>query len=1043
MSGNRQRAYSTTAAGQRRNFSAPVQTLQELKGELPTGNAASAEHIQVLFAHSESRIVSFTFSTTTILAGQPLPWKSPIERTIASGPLRIYKTVPHDVAFLQSGPALKPLLSRTQCWNVDGKSTFCLKLGNANYWRIEILGLEVDQDAKCAEFRAALSKIVAFEVTASPFIRGEHTPVVPSTTGSIPAAMEPVKVWRRPSIVGPFVGVPTSELLRPAVEDKKYEEPAQKPARPQLKLDPPINLTDVPASFRPESPTVSDRRAKYEALFAKGTFKQLKDGESSVSMRRSSLSGDFVFGRHQFRSDVTESSTRLKDSVAPDHEKEPFNPIFPSTNLAKHRQSTPAWFFGDFEIKEKPKQRARCGSPLSEVSDASPGGSPPGSPERLTKKSTELTDEENDNESEYSPESMGPSNRQSVYIPYSMGPSDNDSDECSPGASPISSPRFQVESTQPSEPGTDSESECSPDFVGPSDLARRVSVQPEEIKLEMQRPISFISPFPVPYQSEIQLEIEPPVSFVSPFQPEAKLETQRPISYISPISEPFQPETQSEIEPTISFVSPSQPEAQLEVKSEQQRPISYGSPFTAPFQSEIQPEVQKETERPISFVSPFSELPQPETRLEVEPPISFVSPVQSEEKLEAKRPVSYISPVSEPLQPEIQPWIEPETQRPVSFVSPVQEPETQRPVSLISPVQPEAQLEVKSEKRRPISYVSPISEPVLPDTASEVESFFAFSSPFSALLQPETQSETQSAKQRPLSYLSPFSEPSQPEAHLEAPSEKKRPLSYVSPFSALPQPEPQSSALPIPAQEITVLTPSSPITYIPERTTSAPPRTPSSRENLTPPHSPGFITTIHTPSAHTITPLPSPNSARYLPVAPERAHLHTLLHPPVSPVPTIFTDFSNSPHSAYHSTRSTSPTGSRRGSPTTSNAAQAIGTSSAVLTKAVDVAAATANFVVLKPSAFLVAMMFSIAARIATRAVQGGEQIEETEPVYLEMPRSVRRRKSEMERSMKRRSWDLEAGVCRQSMEVKEVIPGVFEEKGWKSEAIRARLEGG
>jgi hypothetical protein len=34
-------------------------------------------------------------------------------------------------------------------------------------------------------------------------------------------------------------------------------------------------------------------------------------------------------------------------------------------------------------------------------------------------------------------------------------------------------------------------------------------------------------------------------------------------------------------------------------------------------------------------------------------------------------------------------------------------------------------------------------------------------------------------------------------------------------------------------------------------------------------------------------------------------------------------------------------------------------------------------------------------------------------------------------------------GVCRQSMEVKEVIPGVFEEKGWKSEAIRARLEGG
>lgn len=34
-------------------------------------------------------------------------------------------------------------------------------------------------------------------------------------------------------------------------------------------------------------------------------------------------------------------------------------------------------------------------------------------------------------------------------------------------------------------------------------------------------------------------------------------------------------------------------------------------------------------------------------------------------------------------------------------------------------------------------------------------------------------------------------------------------------------------------------------------------------------------------------------------------------------------------------------------------------------------AAATANFVVLKPSAFLVAMMFSMAARITARAITG------------------------------------------------------------------------
>jgi hypothetical protein len=46
-------------------------------------------------------------------------------------------------------------------------------------------------------------------------------------------------------------------------------------------------------------------------------------------------------------------------------------------------------------------------------------------------------------------------------------------------------------------------------------------------------------------------------------------------------------------------------------------------------------------------------------------------------------------------------------------------------------------------------------------------------------------------------------------------------------------------------------------------------------------------------------------------------------------------------------------------------------TSSLVLAKTANIAAATANFVVLKPSAFLVALMFSIATRVATRAVAG------------------------------------------------------------------------
>lgn len=55
------------------------------------------------------------------------------------GSIRIYKTIPHDIAFLQSGSALRPVLSKSQCWNVDGRGIFCLQIRPGNFWRLEIL----------------------------------------------------------------------------------------------------------------------------------------------------------------------------------------------------------------------------------------------------------------------------------------------------------------------------------------------------------------------------------------------------------------------------------------------------------------------------------------------------------------------------------------------------------------------------------------------------------------------------------------------------------------------------------------------------------------------------------------------------------------------------------------------------------------------------------------------------------------------------------------------------------------------------------------
>ncbi|KAI5855410.1 inheritance of peroxisomes protein 1-domain-containing protein [Tricharina praecox] len=314
----RQRAYSTTATPLR-SFSLTSQPLVDPGNECLNTGIGGAEHIQVLFAHSESRIVNFTF-TTSALNGEPLPWSSPLERTIASGPLRIYKTVPHNIAFLQSGPALKPLLSRTQCWNLDGKKVFCLQLRPGNYWRIEILGLDFQLDIKCAEFRDAMAKLVAFEVTACPFSRSATCIPVMST----PEVLQPAKVWKRP----PLRRVKSTEKVKSPIPDPRNEGPgglqvtrkrAERTANPERirpKLDCAISLEEGPSqdlpklskkmSWRETFPeTFQQRRALYESpttsrrtSFAEGfkpSLQELKQDENIP--RRGSLGGDVFFGR--------------------------------------------------------------------------------------------------------------------------------------------------------------------------------------------------------------------------------------------------------------------------------------------------------------------------------------------------------------------------------------------------------------------------------------------------------------------------------------------------------------------------------------------------------------------------------------------------------------------------------------------------------------------------------------------------------------------------------------------------------------------------
>lgn len=89
-----------------------------------------------------------------------------------SGPLRIYRVL-GSVAFLNSGTRLlKPILSNSQCWCVDGESKFVLQAGPHSYIRIELPNANAEDRAKVEEFKSTLGNVLQYETTPCPFKRG-------------------------------------------------------------------------------------------------------------------------------------------------------------------------------------------------------------------------------------------------------------------------------------------------------------------------------------------------------------------------------------------------------------------------------------------------------------------------------------------------------------------------------------------------------------------------------------------------------------------------------------------------------------------------------------------------------------------------------------------------------------------------------------------------------------------------------------------------------------------------------------------------------
>lgn len=83
----------------------------------------------------------------------------------------MYRVTASNVSFLSSGALLHTIFPRSQCWCVDNRSVFVLRVRQDSYYRIE-LPYETDEDKdRMTQFTSVLAQVLQYERTACPFRR--------------------------------------------------------------------------------------------------------------------------------------------------------------------------------------------------------------------------------------------------------------------------------------------------------------------------------------------------------------------------------------------------------------------------------------------------------------------------------------------------------------------------------------------------------------------------------------------------------------------------------------------------------------------------------------------------------------------------------------------------------------------------------------------------------------------------------------------------------------------------------------------------------
>ncbi|BCR87910.1 uncharacterized protein ACHE_40474S [Aspergillus chevalieri] len=110
----------------------------------------------------------FDYPVDTI---ETLPWRSPTERTVAFAPLRL-QNVHGLTVFLKCGGVVHAILKNSQCWCVDGESTFVLRVRPLTYYRIELPSSTENNENYVIQLKNVLPRILRYEITPCPFQRG-------------------------------------------------------------------------------------------------------------------------------------------------------------------------------------------------------------------------------------------------------------------------------------------------------------------------------------------------------------------------------------------------------------------------------------------------------------------------------------------------------------------------------------------------------------------------------------------------------------------------------------------------------------------------------------------------------------------------------------------------------------------------------------------------------------------------------------------------------------------------------------------------------